>query len=81
MQITTERKKQNNQVKSIWTSYINLLKMVLALLKVEQYQKGNQYVVGEKGAELFVPNQTGQITQSARGTSGGSAMLILILIL
>ena len=34
-------------------------------------QKGQPYVVGENGAELFVPNQTGQITQSARGTGGG----------
>jgi len=28
-------------------------------------------VVGERGAELFIPNQSGQITQSARGTGGG----------
>ena len=28
-------------------------------------------MVGENGAELFVPNQTGQITQSARGTGNG----------
>jgi len=32
--------------------------------------KGNPIVVGENGPELFVPNQTGQITQSARGTGG-----------
>jgi hypothetical protein len=35
-------------------------------------QKGQPYMVGEQGAELFVPNQTGQITQSARGTNGGA---------
>jgi hypothetical protein len=35
-------------------------------------QKGKPYVVGEQGAELFVPNQSGQITQSARGTGGGA---------
>ena len=35
-------------------------------------QKGKPYVVGEQGAELFVPNQTGQITQSARGTDTGT---------
>jgi len=34
--------------------------------------KGKPVVVGESGAELFIPNQTGQITQSARGTGGGS---------
>jgi hypothetical protein len=32
--------------------------------------KGQPTIVGERGAELFIPNQTGQITQSARGTSG-----------
>mgnify|MGYP006127907079 FL=1 len=29
--------------------------------------KGQPYMVGEQGAELFVPNQSGQIQQSARG--------------
>jgi len=35
-------------------------------------QKGKPYVVGEQGAELFIPNQSGQITQSARGTDTGT---------
>jgi hypothetical protein len=30
--------------------------------------KGQPIMVGEQGAEMFIPNQTGQITQSARGT-------------
>ena len=34
-------------------------------------RKGQPVVVGERGAEMFVPNSTGQITQSARGTSAG----------
>ena len=34
--------------------------------------KGQPIVVGERGAELFIPNQAGQITQSARGTGGGA---------
>jgi len=34
--------------------------------------KGNPILVGEQGPELFVPNQTGQITQSARGTNDGA---------
>ena len=34
--------------------------------------KNKPIVVGEQGPELFVPNQTGQITQSARGTGGGA---------
>ena len=35
-------------------------------------QKGQPYMVGERGAELFIPNQSGQIQQSARGGNGGS---------
>ena len=34
--------------------------------------KGKPFVVGERGPELFIPNQTGQITQSARGMGGSS---------
>ena len=34
--------------------------------------KGKPYIVGENGAEMFIPNQTGQITQASRGTSGGA---------
>jgi len=37
--------------------------------------KGQPVMVGEQGAELFIPNQTGQITQSARGTNGGSTQV------
>jgi hypothetical protein len=33
--------------------------------------KNQPVVVGERGPELFIPNQTGQITQNARGTGGG----------
>jgi len=33
--------------------------------------KGEPIMVGEQGAELFIPNSSGQITQSARGTGGG----------
>ena len=33
--------------------------------------KNQPVVVGERGAEVFVPNSTGQITQSARGTASG----------
>ena len=31
---------------------------------------GRPAFVGERGPELFVPNSTGQITQSARGLGG-----------
>jgi len=32
--------------------------------------KGQPILVGERGPEMFVPNSTGQITQSARGVGG-----------
>jgi len=35
-------------------------------------QKDQPYMVGENGPELFIPNSTGQINQSARGTGGGA---------
>ena len=34
--------------------------------------KGQPVVVGERGAELFIPNSSGQIQQNARGTGGGN---------
>ena len=33
--------------------------------------KGRPILVGERGAEVFVPNSTGQIVQHARGQGGG----------
>jgi hypothetical protein len=36
--------------------------------------KGQPYLVGERGAELFIPNSTGQIAQSARGMGGGASI-------
>jgi hypothetical protein len=38
--------------------------------------KGKPIVVGEQGAELFIPNSSGQITQSARGTGNGGATTV-----
>mgnify|MGYP000318340935 CR=1 FL=1 len=32
--------------------------------------KGQPKIVGERGPELFIPNTSGQITQTARGTGG-----------
>jgi len=33
-------------------------------------RKGQPTIVGERGPEMFIPNQTGQITQNARGAGG-----------
>jgi len=35
-------------------------------------RKGQPTIVGERGAEMFIPNSSGQITQAARGTGGGA---------
>lgn len=37
--------------------------------------KGKPILVGENGPEIFRPNQTGQIEQSARGTGGGATQV------
>ena len=38
--------------------------------------KGKPIVVGENGPEMFVPNSTGQITQSARGTGNSGSTTV-----
>ncbi len=38
--------------------------------------KGQPTLVGEQGAEMFIPNSTGQITQSARGTGNGGSTTV-----
>jgi hypothetical protein len=38
-------------------------------------RKGEPVLVGERGAEMFIPNSTGQITQSARGGMGSGAIV------
>ena len=44
---------------------------VFGFAKGGAVSKGQPVIVGEQGAEMFIPNQTGQITQAARGTNGG----------
>ena len=71
-QITEEKKKQNQQVNSdLGSSLIRMASSFLGFANGGAVSKGQPVVVGERGPELFVPNQTGQITQNARGTSGG----------
>ena len=59
------------------SSLFSMARSFLGFSKGGAVSKGKPIVVGEQGAELFMPNQTGQITQSARGTGGGQTMLIL----
>ena len=66
-----------NNKKSAVSSAMNLASSFLPF-KLPFFDKGGAVsknkpvVVGESGAELFIPNQTGQITQSARGVGGGA---------
>ena len=52
-------------------SLFSMARSFLGFAKGGAVSKGQPVVVGEQGAEVFVPNSTGQITQSARGTGGG----------
>jgi len=77
-QITKEKQKQNQQSKSnLGSSLVNFASSFLpTFAKGGAVSKGQPIVVGENGAELFIPNQTGQITQSARGTGGGGTTTV-----
>jgi hypothetical protein len=72
--ITAEKMKQaTSGTVSAGSSLMGLgsLKGFFGMAKGGAVSKGQPYIVGEQGAELFIPNQTGQITQNARGTNGG----------
>ena len=53
-------------------SFFGMAKSFLGFAQGGAVSKGKPIVVGEQGAELFIPNSSGQITQNARGTSGGA---------
>jgi hypothetical protein len=75
--ITNEKKKQASfSGASTGASLLNIGLGFLGFAKGGAVSKGQPIVVGEQGAELFVPNQTGQITQSARGTGGGNGTTV-----
>jgi len=75
--ITAEKKKQASlSAVSGGSSLFGMAKSFLGFAKGGAVSKGQPIVVGEQGAELFVPNQTGQITQSARGTGNGGATTV-----
>jgi predicted transcriptional regulator len=69
--ITHEKTKQS-VMKGISTGGDLLTGIMGSFASGGAVSKGNPILVGENGPELFVPNQTGQITQNARGTGGGS---------
>jgi len=75
--ITREKQKQVALTKA--TSKGNLLSTAFSFFggflgfdKGGAVSKGKPIMVGERGPEMFIPNSTGQITQSARGTTAGA---------
>ncbi|MAL47125.1 hypothetical protein [Hyphomonas sp.] len=72
--ITREKQKQAmfSKMSSFFGGFGGFFGGLLGFDKGGAVSKGKPIVVGERGAELFIPNQTGQITQSARGTQGGA---------
>ena len=75
---TEEIKKQNELLreqgqKALGSSVSNFIGSFLPKFsKGGGIAKGQPAIVGERGAELFIPNQAGQITQASRGTGTGS---------
>ena len=74
--ITEQKRKQweyiNNR-NSKTGQMASLFNMGMSLMGFQHggaVSKGKPVVVGERGAEMFIPNSSGQITQSARGTGG-----------
>ena len=75
--ITAEKKAQAAAASSsggsgdMGSTLVRMASSFLGFAKGGAVSKGQPVIVGEQGAEVFVPNSTGQITQSARGTGGG----------
>ena len=70
--ILNTQKKQNKQ--NFISTFTNVASSFLPFMaNGGAVSKGKPVVVGERGAEMFIPNSSGQITQAARGT-GGSAV-------
>ena len=73
--ITNEKRKQmalSGASSGIGGSLLSIGLGFLGFAKGGAVSKDKPILVGENGPEMFVPNQTGQITQSARGTGGGN---------
>lgn len=69
--ITKEKEKQRN-LSAASGNPLAIASFFTGFAKGGSVAKGQPVVVGERGPELFIPNQTGQITQSARGTDTGA---------
>jgi hypothetical protein len=67
---TDEQKKQNKAKGTAMLMSGNPMGFLGFMANGGAVSKNQPYLVGENGPEMFIPNQTGQITQSARGTGG-----------
>ena len=75
--ITREKQKQASlSAVSGGSSLFSTAKSFFGFAKGGAVSKGQPIVVGEQGAEMFIPNSTGQITQNARGTGNGGATTV-----
>lgn len=74
--ITREKQKQAMLSTANALSGLGSLRGFFGRASGGSVQKGQPYIVGERGAELFIPNQSGQITQSARGTDSGKPVAV-----
>ena len=76
--ITNEKKKQHKLQMSMMAMSGNPMALLGfgGMASGGAVSKGQPTLVGENGPEMFVPNQTGQITQSARGTGGGGSTTV-----
>jgi len=75
--ITNEKRKQValSGASSVGNAFSTVTSF-LGFAKGGAVSKGKPIVVGENGPEMFVPNSTGQITQSARGTGNGGSTTV-----
>ncbi len=78
--ITNEKRKQqaasSGGSDNMGSSLVRMATSFLGFAKGGAVSKGRPIMVGENGPEMFVPNQTGQITQSARGGNAGGSTTV-----
>ena len=74
--ITREKQKQQMLATANALSGLGSLRGFFGRASGGSVQKGQPYIVGENGPEMFVPNQTDQITQSARGIDSGKPVAV-----
>ena len=70
------REKQKQAALSGGSSFFSSIGSIFGKASGGAVAKGQPVVVGERGAEMFIPNSTGQITQNARGGNAGGSTTV-----